>query len=694
MAELLLELYSEEIPAGMQRRAAKELGTMLMKRMNDAELGEPEVLTHVSPQRLVVIMQGLPEAQPDRTIEKKGPRVGAPEKAVQGFLTSLGDVDYTLEERAEKKGDVLYATYVRKGAATIDVLPGMIEEVLANFPWPKSMRWGDGQIRWVRPLRHILCLFAGKVVPVSFGSIPVSDETRGHRHMAPDGFRVSNAQSYVDGLRSARVILDTNEREEKIRNRARVLAEREGLVVAPDDRLFEELAGLVEYPVPLMGRIDERFMELPSEVLVTSMREHQKYLAVRDADGTLAPHFILVANIEATDGGRAIIAGNERVLRARLWDADFFWTQDRAHKLESRVSALDSMLFHAKLGTNGQRVERLVKLSGSLTAHIDGADRDTASRAALLAKADLTTGMVGEFPELQGIMGRYYARHDGESDDIAHAIADHYAPKGPGDTCPSKPASIAVALADKLDTLIGFFGVGEKPTGSRDPFALRRAALGIIRLILENGLRLPLKTVLKEAAQGYGKVLPGGSAQTALIDEVMAFVIDRLVVALRDKGERFDLIRAVMASGADDDLVRIVNRVQALADFLESESGPDMLAATRRAGNLVRAEEKKQNAQFRKAPAEKLFRDSQEQTLYRALRQAHGEIGFALTDEDYSTAMAALARLRTPLDEFFNHVHVMTDDTKVQQNRLCLLHQIASAPARIADFALIEDGGK
>jgi glycyl-tRNA synthetase beta chain len=552
------------------------------------------------------------------------------------------------------------------------------------------MRWGAHEIRWVRPLKSILCIFDGMIIPVVFGPVSAGASTRGHRFLAPDPIEVSDFDDYRQKLAAAFVRLDAADRRREILEQASRLAQEQDLRLRDDPGLLDELSGLVEWPVVLLGRIEDRFMALPQEVLVTSMRHHQKYLALENPDGGLAPRFALVANLPARDRGEAIVAGNERVLRARLWDAEFFWNQDRKRPLASRIPELEGVVFHARLGSLGAKAARLEGLAGWLAASVPGALPDHAARAGRLCKADLVTGMVGEFPELQGTMGRYYALHDGEHPEVAQAIADHYAPQGPGDRCPTEPVSVAVALADKLDTLAGFFAIAEKPTGSRDPFALRRAALGAIRLILENHLRLALRHAFEQAMAGYGDLLREID-RAAVARDLMEFFADRLKVHLRGAGIRHDLISAVFAAGGDDDLIRLLAKVDALRAFLATEDGANLLTAHRRATNIVRIEEKRDGRSYSGRPDDRRLQAKEEQTLHARLATVGGDIDAALEREDFSGAMAALARLRQPVDAFFDRVTVNTPDPELRENRLYLLSQISSALDAVADFSLIED---
>lgn len=706
MAELLLELFSEEIPARMQGRAAEDLKRLVTGGLKEAGLTFTKVEAFVTPRRLALVVDGLPTAQPDVREERKGPRVGAPDKAIEGFLKANGlDSLDACETRSDpKKGDYYVAVIEIPGRPLADLFNEILYRTIWNFPWPKSMRWGSFGLRWVRPLSNILIVFDGKPMPLDIDLwhpeqaaqagvrgpvLTSSNQTFGHRFLAPDVIEVTNFADYKAKLRTAKVMLDPAERREVIHVGAERLAAADGLAVKADDGLLNEVAGLVEWPVVLIGRIDAAFMGLPPEVLATAMRHHQKYFSTRDGQGKLAPRFIVVANNEAADGGAEIVKGNERVLRARLSDAKFFWEQDRKRPLESRVDRLAERIFHARLGSDRERVDRLRALAGAIAPHVPGADAAAAGRAALLCKADLTSEMVGEFPELQGVIGRYYALHDGEPAAVADAVAEHYAPQGPGDACPSKPLSVTAALADKIDTLIGFFAIGEKPTGSKDPFALRRAALGVIRLIVENGLRLPLRTVFETARNLYADQ---GIAEAASLDlgELLAFFADRLKVHLREKGVRHDLIAAVFAVGGEDDLVRLLARVDALAAFLASEDGADLLTAFRRAANIVRIEEKKDGATYAASVDQGLLRQGEEIDLSGRIAEIMPRVADEIRRERFDEAMAILARLRGPVDAFFDEVTVNCDEPDLRENRLRLLSTIRSALSEVADFSSIE----
>lgn len=694
MPELLLELLSEEIPARMQARAAEDLKRLVCERLRKAQLTWERADAFVTPRRLALVVQGLPDRQPDVVEERKGPRVGSPEKAIQGFLQAAGLA--SLEEaevRETAKGSFYFATRTRPGAATPDIISGVLGGLISSFPWPKSMRWGSGAVRWVRPMQNIMAMFEGAPVPFELtlandDPLSATTQTTGHRFLAPGWFEVRDFADYRAKLRQAKVIVDPFERRRLILEEARRLAAAEGLRLRDDEALLDEVTGLVEWPVPMLGSIDPKFMDVPPGVLVTAMRTHQKYFSLLDDDGNLAPRFVLVANTEATDGGSAIVAGNERVLRARLSDAKFFWDEDRKRTLESRVPKLAERVFHAKLGSDLRRTERLVALARVL-APLCGADPELAARAAWLCKADLTTAMVGEFPELQGIMGRYYARHDSETAEVADAIADHYSPQGPSDRCPAAPVSIAIALADKLDTLAGFFAIGEQPTGSKDPFALRRAALGVLRIVIENRLRLHLRSLTARALDAYPPTVTDDRA-TQVVDDLLAFFADRLKVHLRERGVRHDLIAAAFAGGAEDDIVRLLARVDALRDFLITDDGANLLVAYRRASNIVRIEENKDGTVYNGEADEGLLEEQQEIDLYRSLAEARAGIGRALSGERFGEAMSALAELRAPVDAFFDHVTVNCTNSRLRVNRLRLLSQIRSALERVADFSQIE----
>ena len=686
--QLLLELFCEEIPARMQKRAADDLKNLITAGLKDASLSFEDAHGYVTPRRLAIVVDGIPEAQPDVSEERRGPRIDAPEKAIEGFLKGNGVTLDQCEKRDTGKGEFWFAVIDRKGRATADVLKTLLPESIHKLSWQKSMRWGEGSFRWVRPLQRVMCVLDGELLALEIApGIPCGNVTTGHRFMGPEPFEVGFFDDYEKMLQHKKVILKVATRRKLIEEKATALAEADGFSLKRDPGLLAEVSGLVEWPVPLLGSIDAEFMALPDEVLTTSMRRHQKYFSVVAEDGKLAPRFVVVSNMEAEDGGAAIVAGNERVLRARLADAKFFWDQDRKKTLESRVPLLAQMMFHEKLGTLEEKVARIEALAVVL-APIVGADSEQAKRAAHLCKADLMTGMVGEFASLQGVMGRYYAVAEGERSDVAQAIAEHYAPAGPDDMCPSVSVSIAVSLADKIDTLIGFFGIDEKPTGSRDPYGLRRAALGIIRMILENGIRLPLLTAFGKAAELYGAALPTGSC--AISESLITFFADRLKVHLRSSGVRHDLIAAVFSLGDEGDFVRLVSRVEALTRFLESDDGANLLAAHKRASNIVAIEEKKDSVRFDGAVDPALLTDANESALFESLTIVVAKIQPLLAEELYDDAMKVLAGLRNPVDKFFDAVTVNADDPATRQNRLHLLSQIGAAMGEIAEFNQVE----
>lgn len=700
MPELLLELFSEEIPARMQRRAASDFVASIEAGLKDANLSYETARAYSTPRRLTVHVTDIPSEQPDIREERKGPKVGAPEKALEGFLKSVGfaSVD-ECEQRETPKGPVYVAVIDRKGSPSAEVLSEIITAAVRDLSWPKSMRFAGNAFRWVRPLRSILARFDGAVlegsVDLNPGTISFCGSTEGHRFLSPQPMRFEAAgfDAYVTELRQRYVILDPDERKRIIADQLKACAEKEGLVLRDDPGLLDEVTGLVEWPVTLIGTIDDAFMSVPREVLTTSMRSHQKYFSLETPDGAMAPRFAVVANIEAKDGGAAIIDGNERVLRARLSDAKFFWDQDRAIALEDRLPALEKIVFHAKLGTVAQRVDRIAALAEALAESIEGCDILNARRAAQLAKADLVSDMVGEFPELQGVMGRYYALDQDEDETVAAAIAEHYSPAGPNDTCPTAPVSVAVALAEKIDTLAGFWLIDEKPTGSKDPFALRRAALGLIRLLLENNVRLPLGHVFGEAFGLYGEqaVLDAkiDEAATTAID-LMGFLADRMKVHLRDEGVRHDLITALFALGDEDDLVRLTTRVQALRVFVESEDGANLLTAYRRAANILRIEEKKDGVSYTGAPDMSLVQQAEEQALAEALDKAEAMASDARQAERFEEAMGALSYLRVPVDAFFDKVTVNADEASLRENRLKLLSRIRTVMEMAADFSKVD----
>ena len=742
MPDLLLEFLSEEIPARMQARAAEHLKKMVTDRLVAAGLVYEGAKAFATPRRLALSVHGVPVQQPDIKEEKKGPRVGAPAQAIAGFLKAAGltSIDQA-KVQPDKKGDFYLAVIEKPGRPALDVLAEMIPEVVRGFPWPKSMRWGSGRLTWVRPLHSILATFGPEteepdVVAFNVDGIAASDETRGHRFMAPGAIKVRRFDDYVAKLEAAKVVLDPARRADLILIDAKHLAFAQGYDLLEDDGLLAEVAGLVEWPVTLMGSFDAAYLAIPEEVIRATIRNNQKCFVLRDAaTARLANKFILVANEEASDGGKAIVAGNERVIRARLSDAKFFYETDLKARLEDRLAKFEHIVFHEKLGSQAERIARIVALAGRL-APIVGADAAKAERAAQLCKADLLTDVVGEFPELQGSMGRYYAEAQGEDEAVAHAIEDHYRPKGPDDLVPADPVSIAVALADKFDTLVGFWAIDEKPTGSKDPYALRRAALGVIRIVVENELRLPLRLQLwrhfsavrrdenlaeaiallhplneqilnlsatdielavklevlvsAKAKQLAGPVLVQAHSYLKQTHDLLAFFADRLKVTLREDGARHDLVDAVFALDGQDDLLLIVRRVEALGKFLDTDDGKNLLAGVKRASNILRIEEKKDNKGYAGAPDAKRLAEPEEKALAEAVSLAKEEASAAVAKEDFAAAMSALAKLRPKVDAFFEKVTVNVDDKGLRENRLMLLNEIREATRAVADFSKIE----
>lgn len=677
MPDLLLELFSEEIPARMQARAGEDLQRLMNERLLAAGFLPEGVKAFAGPRRLTLVATGLPLRQADRKEEKKGPRVGAPQGAIDGFLKSAGLA--SLDECAieeDKKGQYYVARIDRPGRATAEIIAEAVPAIVREFPWPKSMRWGDGDLAWVRPLQSILCCFDNEVVPFSVGALTSGDETRGHRAAGGEAIRVRNFEKYAGALASAKVVLDAAARRDMIAADARTLCQAQGLDLVEGKGLLAEVAGLAEWPVVMMGSFDAKFLALPDEVLTASMRGHQKYFSVKDPKtGRLAAKFIFVANIEASDGGASMRKGYERVLTARLSDAWYLYHQDLKRPLENRIADLDRVTFFEGLGSIGDKARRIASLAKEIAPAV-GADPALAEKAALLAKADLTTGMVYEFPELQGLMGRYYALAQGVDPAIADAIRDHYAPKGADDAVPTAPVAVAVALADRIDTLTAFWAIGKKPTGSGDPFALRRAALGGISLLTTNGTRLKLRDVF--------------GAQTGDLTE---FFHDRLKVYLRDKGHRHDHIDAVLtrADGSlEDDLVLIVRKLEALEAFLKTDDGANLAAGFKRAANILKAEEKKGALPGAATVDPAKLQQAEEKALHASLLAAEKKTGPAVVEEKFAEAMAALSTLRTPIDAFFDKVTVNADDQALRANRLALLQKFTAATATVADLSKLE----
>jgi glycyl-tRNA synthetase beta chain len=685
--ELLLELLSEEIPAGMQVRAIAELTGLLSDKLRAAEIPATSLRGYVTPRRLAVVARGIASRQPDHTEERRGPRVGAPSGAIEGFLRSAGLASIEeCEIRDTGRGEFYFAVVKRSGRPAAEVLPDLVMAAIVELPWPKSMRYPASSLRWVRPLTSVICLLDGGILPLAFDQVAVGGITLGHRFLSAGPIRVGNATEYIEGLQDAHVVLDREERKKTILKDLEKAARVAGVALKQDPGLLEEVTGLAEFPVVLAGEIDVEYMNLPPEVLETAMRTHQRYFSCLQSDGRPAPRFLFVADNLAADGGKLIIAGNERVLRARLADARFFWDQDRRTTLESRVEALSQRVFHAKLGSLRDKVARMERLADFLTPYVPGADAESSRRAVRLAKADLSSGMVGEFPELQGIMGRHHALHDQENPAVANAIADHYRPLGPNDAVPTAPISIVAALADKIDSLVSFFAIGEKPTGSRDPFALRRAAQGIIRIILDRGLRLPLAVAFEHA---YWLLGPPDANPTG---ELLDFIAERLRVHLRDAFVRHDLITAVFANihESEGNLVPLLARVDALRGFLELQDGVSLLTAYRRASNIVAIEERKDGRRHDGGVNQAMLRQSEEQALAAILAEVGERAGTFLGREEFQAAMSELARLRRPVDDFFDKVTVNCDEPELRGNRLRLLSHIRATLNRVADFSQIE----
>ncbi len=754
MPDLLIELFSEEIPARMQARAAADLKRLVTDGLVDAGLTYASAGAFSTPRRLALSVEGVLSESPTIREERKGPRVDAPDKAIEGFLRGAGVSRDDLEVRDDKKGQVYFAIIEKPGRPAADIIAQVLETTIRNFPWPKSMRWGTGTLRWVRPLHSILCILSDEagatVVPLDIDGITAGDSTQGHRFMAPARFSVSSFDDYSTKLAKAHVILSAEERADHIWNDATNQAFAQGLEVVEDKGLLSEVAGLVEWPVVLMGEIAEDFMGLPAEVLQTSMREHQKFFSVHNPKTDRIEKFVTVANRETTDHGKTILAGNQKVLFARLSDAKFFWENDLRTPLADMTAKLANVTFHNKLGTQAERVKRIAALAAEIAPMV-GADPALAKQAAEVCKADLSSEMVYEFPELQGLMGCYYAQAAGLPQEVANACQAHYSPLGPSDDVPTEPVSIAVALADKIDTLTGFWWIDEKPTGSKDPFALRRAALGVIRLVLENGVRIRLATTLIESTRilyesfpetfnifdldggakgrdGWQIVLRGdsrtsvepkyvtyerprnlrlgddemtfvdsGDPEPILLIEVkvfaqnlLAFFHDRLKVYLKDKGITHDVIDACLAMPNNDDLTLLNKRAEALQAFLRTDDGENLLQGYKRASNILSAEEKKDGVEYSYGADIKFAETDEERALFKALDTAEAAITPALKKEDFATAMSEMAKLRAPIDAFFEAVQVNTDNATVRRNRLNLLSQIRKICTSVADLSKVE----
>ncbi|MDR6266231.1 glycine--tRNA ligase subunit beta [Roseobacter sp. N2S] len=716
MADLLLELFSEEIPARMQKRASEDLKKLVTDGLVEAGLTYESAGAFVTPRRLVLSVTGLTDRSPDLKEERKGPRVDAPEKAIEGFCRGAGVTRDQLVARDEKKGQVFYALIEKPGRAAAEIIAELVPATVRNFPWPKSMRWGAGTLKWVRPLHSILCILhdaeGAEVVPFDVDGIASGNTTRGHRFHAPDAFKVNSFEDYASKLAKAYVVLDSAARADTIWNDATNAAFAQGLEVVEDKGLLAEVAGLVEWPVVLMGDIAEDFLGLPPEVLQTSMKEHQKFFSVRNPKTDRIEKFITVANRETVDNGVTILAGNQKVLFARLSDAKFFWENDlRIAKAGGAawVEKLQNVTFHNKLGSQAERIDRIAALAREI-APVVGANADAAEEAARFAKADLSSEMVYEFPELQGLMGRYYAQAAGKSVDVAAAAQEHYSPLGPSDDVPNAPVSVAVALADKIDTLTGFWAIDEKPTGSKDPFALRRAALGVIRLVLENGLSLPVSNLTEiflrsreifesdNNLDGFALAVIVAKVNLANTefqsrekrDDLISFFHDRLKVYLRDKGISHDVIDACLAMPNNDDFTLLVKRAEALQGFVKSDDGTNLLQGYKRANNILSQAEAKDGVEYSYGADVKFADSDAERALFAALDTAEGAISPAMQAEDFGAAMTAMAGLRGPIDGFFDAVQVNADSEVVRRNRLNLLSRIRTVMGQVADFSKVE----
>lgn len=728
MAQFLFEIFSEEIPARMQKRAMEDLAKMVIDALAKNGINVENPKSWVAPRRIGLCIENLPSQTPEVREEKKGPKVGAPQPAIDGFIRAAGinSIDEARIETDPKKGDFYVVDIVKPGSKTTDILANALPQIIQSFPWPKSMRWGTGNLRWVRPIHSIIALFDGAVVGFEIEGVKSGNKTEGHRFHGNGVFEVTDYADYQTKMANANVMLDREARKAEIMRQIGDICAANNLELIEDIGLLEEVCGLVDKPVVILGQMDESFLDLPPEVIRLTLRVNQKYFVLNSkATGKLAPNFIVVSNVAATDGGKAIAHGNARVLAARLNDARYFWDLDRKASLASRVEKLDKIVFHQKIGSIGDKVKRIVELAGEL-APVVGADVNLAKRAALLAKADLVTEMVGEFPELQGVMGRYYANNDGEPQDVANAIMEHYKPVGPSDYVPTNPVSIAAALADKFDTLVSFFAIGEKPTGSGDPYALRRAALGIIRIILDNRIRIETLVMSSNAAykvlfyvadtiikdekkimstadkiEGFeglseeyddqideGRVAFVANNTHKVSKDLILFFLDRLKVYLRDEGFAHDIIDAVFAN-QDDDLVRIVNRVKALSDFLKTSDGENLLAGFKRATNILKAEEKKGDLGQNLVVNPQHLKENAEKALFSALQQNDAILTEKLQKEDFAGAMKTLAQCRAPIYDFLDNVLVNDNDQNIRLNRLALLQNLRQQMHQVADFEQI-----
>ena len=678
----------------MQKRAGEDLQKLVTNGLVEAGLTYGSAAVFTTPRRLTLALGDMLAASPRQVEERKGPKADAPEKAIEGFLRGAGLTRDQLEERDTPKGKVLFAKIEKPGRPAAEIVAEVLEQTIRNFPWPKSMRWGTGSLKWVRPLHSILCVISdeagAETVPLTIDGITAGNTTRGHRFLAPDEIEVTGFEDYQDKLSRAFVVLDPAARADTIWHDATNMAFAAGLEVVEDKGLLAEVAGLVEYPVVLMGRIGEDFLGLPPEVLQTSMKEHQKFFSVRNPKSGQIGRFITVANRTTADEGATILAGNEKVLGARLSDAKFFWDNDlrtvtAEGGMETWVKALENVTFHNKLGTQAELIDRMATLSRELAPRV-GADADEAEQAARVAKADLSSEMVYEFPELQGLMGSYYARKAGMSDAVADAAKDHYAPLGPSDDVPTAPVSIAVALAEKIDKLTGFWAIDEKPTGSKDPFALRRAALGVIRILVENDVSLPLNDVLAQSAQIVGE-RDGSMADTG---DILGFIHDRLKVYLRDQGIRHDVIDACIAMEGSDDLTLLVKRARALSDVLKTDDGENLIQGFKRANNILSQAEEADGVEYSFGADPKFAETEAEKDLFAALDAAEAKIAPAMAQQDFAPAMAAMAELRGPIDAFFEAVQVNAENPTVRRNRLNLLSRIRTICSSVADLSKLD----
>jgi glycyl-tRNA synthetase beta chain len=688
MSEFLLELFSEEIPARMQKRAAEDLNRLIIDGLQKNALTFDSSFYHVTPHRLCVVIHGLLDKQPNTRDERRGPRIDAPDAAIQGFLNSIGLSRDDLEERETKKGQFLFAVIEKLGQETTEILPKIINNAIREMAWPKSMRWGRNSFRWVRPIRHILAIFDTKKLEGRFNLgddvIEYTNMTKGHRFLAAEPFEVESFLDYQEKLKKAFVVIDREERKCMILEQSQSLANEQSIKIKNDPGLLEEVCGLVEWPNALIGNIQSEFMNVPAEALICAMRNHQKYFALTNDEGKLASNFITISNMSpSTQRDQTIVKGNEKVLSARLSDAKFFWDQDRAITLESRIPALESVKFYDKLGTLGEKIVRVEKLGDYLSEWLPNADKERLKRATLLAKADLTTSMVGEFPELQGIMGSYYASNDREPAEVCLAIKEHYSPQGPSDFCPTSPLSVALSLADKIDTLVGFFAIDEKPTGSKDPFALRRYALGVIRLIMENSLQVPLKKAISKSLSLYPKFDNDNG--------LFIFIMDRLKVFLRSDGVKHDRIASIFSIQNEDNLFKLIEKIRAVDLFVSSADGANLIIAYRRAANLVAAESKKDGKRYNKNPDKQVFQLQEEKHLSDVLTKIHLTLPDMLKDNDFNSAMQALAALRGPIDSYFEKVTVNVEDLIQRGNRLKALSLVVRTMNTVADFSLIEN---